>query len=293
MPEEIHPLVGSYRNAPQDMRSTGRVPRDEQVIVSLYLKAIASTPAMTTLAPSVTRPGLVDARATEHAGDIAAVGAFAGEYGLSVVSSEPERRLIRLAGTAAAMETAFGTELHRYEGAGTVCRGRSGDLHVPTTLAGCLVAALGLDTRPIATQKIVPHRGPTPPPGFLPTEVASLYGFDGVKASGQCIGIIELGGGYTDADNEAAFKAMTLAVPDIVAVGVDGATNDPSDTTGANGEVALDIQVAGGVAPGARIAVYFTPNTDQGFVDAITQAIHDQTNAPSVLSISWGSAESG
>jgi kumamolisin len=86
---------------------------------------------------------------------------------------------------------------------------------------------------------------------------------------------------------------MGLAVPDIVSVGVDGAGNAPGDASGADGEVALDIQVAGGVAPGARIAVYFAPNTDQGFVDAITRAVHDQTNSPSALSISWGSAESG
>ena len=85
---------------------------------------------------------------------------------------------------------------------------------------------------------------------------------------------------------------MGRAVPTIVAVGVDGASNDPGDASGANGEVALDIYVAGEVAPGAAIAVYFATNTDQGFVDAITQAVHDQTNAPSVLSISWGSAES-
>jgi kumamolisin len=54
----------------------------------------------------------------------------------------------------------------------------------------------------------------------------------------------------------------------------------------------LDIEVAAAVAPGAKIAVYFAPNTDQGFIDAITTAIHDKTNNPSVLSISWGSPES-
>ncbi|MGA2218233.1 MAG: S53 family peptidase, partial [Terracidiphilus sp.] len=50
--------------------------------------------------------------------------------------------------------------------------------------------------------------------------------------------------------------------------------------------------VAASVAPGAKIAVYFTPNTDQGFTDAITTAVHDATNKPSVISISWGGPES-
>jgi kumamolisin len=85
---------------------------------------------------------------------------------------------------------------------------------------------------------------------------------------------------------------MGLAPPTVVAVSVDGGTNAPTPDDGANAEVALDIQVAGGVAPGARIAVYFAPNTDAGFVDAITTASQDETNKPSVISISWGGPES-
>jgi kumamolisin len=50
--------------------------------------------------------------------------------------------------------------------------------------------------------------------------------------------------------------------------------------------------VAGSIANGARLAVYFAPNTDQGFIDAITTAVHDTANKPSVLSISWGGPES-
>jgi kumamolisin len=73
---------------------------------------------------------------------------------------------------------------------------------------------------------------------------------------------------------------------------VDGAANSPGDPSGADGEVELDIQVAGAVAPGAKIAVYFAPNSDQGFVDAITTAVHDTANRPSTLSISWGGPES-
>jgi kumamolisin len=112
-------------------------------------------------------------------------------------------------------------------------------------------------------------------------------------AAGQCIAIIELGGGYNEADNSAAFAAMGLDLPEIVAVPVDGGSNKPGGTDGADGEVALDIQVAGGVAPGAKIAVYFAPNTSQGFVDAISQAVHDEDHRPSVISISWGSPEDG
>jgi kumamolisin len=54
----------------------------------------------------------------------------------------------------------------------------------------------------------------------------------------------------------------------------------------------LDIEVAGSITPAAKIVVYFAPNTDQGFLDAVTTAVHDTANQPSVISISWGGPES-
>jgi kumamolisin len=54
----------------------------------------------------------------------------------------------------------------------------------------------------------------------------------------------------------------------------------------------LDIEVCASVATGAKVAVYFAPNTDQGFIDAVSMAVHDTTNKPSVISISWGGPES-
>jgi kumamolisin len=81
---------------------------------------------------------------------------------------------------------------------------------------------------------------------------------------------------------------MGLAVPTIVAVPVDGGSNSPGQSAVADEEVALDLQVAGGTAPGARLALYFAPASFAGFVDAVTTAIHDGGNKPTVLSISWG-----
>jgi kumamolisin len=54
----------------------------------------------------------------------------------------------------------------------------------------------------------------------------------------------------------------------------------------------LDLEVAGAVANGADLIVYFAPNTDRGFVDAVSAAVHDPTHAPAVISISWGGPES-
>jgi kumamolisin len=120
-----------------------------------------------------------------------------------------------------------------------------------------------------------------------------LYGFPaGATATGQTIGIIELGGGYRAADLTAYFKTLGLPAPKVTTVSVDKGKNTPGNANGADGEVMLDIEVCASVATGAAIAVYFAPNTDQGFIDAISTAVHDTTNKPSVISISWGGPES-
>ena len=132
---------------------------------------------------------------------------------------------------------------------------------------------------------------------FNPGDVAKLYNFPtGVDGSGQTVGIIELGGGYRPQDLETYLKGLGLPTPTVVAVSVDSATNAPSgDAGGDDGEVGLDIEMVAAVAPGAKIAVYFAPNsrTSKGFLDAITKAVHDETNNPSVISISWGGPEAG
>ncbi|MGD0623671.1 MAG: S53 family peptidase, partial [Thermodesulfobacteriota bacterium] len=94
-------------------------------------------------------------------------------------------------------------------------------------------------------------------------------------------------------DLKAYFGQPGISMPVVKARSVDGGHNQPTgDPNGPDGEVMLDIEVAGAVASGAKIVVYFAPNTDAGFLDAITTAIHDTLNKPSVVSISWGAAES-
>jgi kumamolisin len=129
---------------------------------------------------------------------------------------------------------------------------------------------------------------------YTPLELAEFYGFPpGADGTGETIALIELGGGYAASDLTAYFQSLNIAAPSVTSVGVDGAANAPTgDANSADGEVELDVEVAGALANGARIVAYFAPNTDQGFLDAITTVIHDTANHPSVISISWGSAES-
>jgi kumamolisin len=232
--------------------------------------------------------------------DLRKVEEFATQHGLTVVKSDPATRTVGLRGRAADFSSAFRVNLADYRYGGGTYRVRTGPVSVPAELAGVVEAVLGLDNRPQAAPRVVVPAepiaivAPSVAAAFTPVEVAQLYQFPtGVTGQGQSVGIIELGGGYTASDLSTFFQNLGLQVPTVVAVSVDGAQNSPSQPpAGADFEVELDIQVIGAVAPGVRIAVYFAPNTDQGFLDAITTAIQDTTNNPSVISISWGSPES-
>jgi kumamolisin len=276
----------SHKNPPAaGCQRIGSVPAGEQFEVSIYLK-----PRNT---GTGSRADLTAARAAAHADDFKLVKEFASDHGLTVTATEPAKRLIKLSGTAAEFQAAFQTTLSHYRDGNLTFRGRSGCLKLPTELHAIVESVLGMDNRPQAQPRLVIRPAAAVSDSFKPNNVARLYAFPtSVTGKGQCIALIELGGGYTQSDTTTAFKAMGLTPPTVVGVSVDGGKNTPSPDDGADGEVALDIQVAGGAAPGARIAVYFAPNTDAGFVDAITSAVHDATNKPSVVSISWGSAES-
>lgn len=282
----------SHRVAPDaSCRLVGDAPANEPIEVSIYLKPRADTHAAGTASDS--RAALQASRSAQHAADFDLLRGFAQEHGLTVVSVDAARRLMKLAGTAAQFQTAFRTTLSHYHDGKRTFRARSGSLNLPAELLPIVESILGLDTRPAAQPRLVFQPAAAVSSAYLPNQVGSLYEFPtSVTGKGQCVALIELGGGFNDSDTRTAFKAMGLPAPAVVAVPVDGGANKPTPDDGADGEVALDIQVAGGVAPGARIAVFFAPNTDAGFVDAITSAVHDTVNAPSVVSISWGSAES-
>jgi kumamolisin len=241
--------------------------------------------------------------------DIKLVHAFAAEFGLSVHKDtpKPERRTVLLTGSVAAMQEAFGVELKEAEIDGETYRVREGGIHIPASLSGVVTAVLGLDNRPQAqphfqiANAVSPQSGlqsraaePAANTAYNPVQIAALYGFPTASAAGQTIGIIELGGGFRAADIAAYAKSLGQKTPSVIAVSVDGGKNSPGTTStngGADVEVMLDIEVAASVAVGAKIVVYFAPNTDQGFIDAIATAVHDTTNKPSVISISWGGPE--
>lgn len=289
-------LPGSENVHRPGLQPSGTVEPDETVRVSVILRRKGNVhPAVPTGdagSPSLSHEEHENRHGADPS-DIATVEQFAHEAGLTVVEANALKRRVVLTGTAEQMQAAFGAELvcYKAEATGHTYRGRTGALSIPTALQGIVLSVLGLDTRPIAK----PHFRQTPAAAaatgsFTPPQVAALYNFPtGVTGKGQTVAIIELGGGYRSTDLNAYFKGLGLKTPSVTAVSVDGGKNTPGSA--ADGEVLLDIEIAGAIANGASIAVYFAPNTDQGFVDAITDAVHDTKRKPSVVSISWGGPE--
>ena len=302
MPEESHPLVqlaGSERAPLAAATPAGQLDTSERAELTLVLRRRAELPADIVEGPTVlTSEQLAEQYGADPA-DVDLVRQTLTGLGLEITAVHPASRRIMVAGTLGQLSSVFGAELRQVsspapKGHGTVThRYREGPLFVPAPLDGVVLAVLGLDTRPQAR----PHfraRDAAAAPGqtYPPNQVADIYQFPaGTTGAGQTIAVIELGGGYSDSDLDTYFGGLGIAVPSITAASVDGASNAPgSDPNGADVEVALDIDVIGAAAPGAAQVVYFAPNSDSGFVDAISEAAQ-ATPAPIAISISWGQSE--
>ncbi|NLP60437.1 S53 family peptidase [Paraburkholderia sacchari] len=260
-------------------------------------------------------------RFSADAADVARVEAFAKTHGLVVVKADRDTRRVVLSGTVQQYNAAFGVDLQRFEHqVGKLkqhFRQPTGPVHLPEDLHEVITAVVGLDSR----AKVQPHfridsQTPATPPekasqpgdgvvhapiraaravsrSFTPLQLAELYDFPPGDGKGQCIALIEMGGGYAQSDLDAYFSALGVTRPRVEAVSVDQATNAPSgDPNGPDAEVTLDVEIAGALAPGALIAVYFAPNSEAGFVDAVSAALHDSQRKAAIISISWGAPES-
>lgn len=258
--------------------------------------------------------------------DLEAIATWARENGMRVLSSSVQKRQVMVEGAIGDVNKAFGTELRDYvDSANVRHRGREGALQVPVALHDVIVGVFGLDNRRVGRSRlrrsraVLPLHPSYPPPErarkttkgwpgtFFPTELAPLYRFPAnLDGSGENIGIFAFNGA-PNGDPHGGYRLPALQTyfeqvlkgktPSIKSVLVHGPGNDPGPDTAASdqrgdttGEVMLDLCVAGALAPGAKIVVYFTEFTSQGWVDALHEAITDNNNI-SVISISYGNPE--
>ena len=272
---------------PASVRYIGPHDPNATVDVTLVFRHRAAPPAAAWPQAAIPRATYADQHGADPA-DVERVRAFSKKHGMRELDCHMDRRTLHLSGTAQNMKDAFGVDLGQYAmgAAGAHFIGCAQEPKLPDP---AIIAVLGLDKRPVATAHF---RKPLTQPinSFTPLHLGELYQFPAnTDGTGQTIAIIELGGGYQQADLDTYFAALGIKGPTVTSVSVDGGSNTPGGD--ADGEVMLDIEVAGALAPGAKFVVYFTTNTDQGFYNAIAQAAHDTSNKPTVISISWGGPE--
>ncbi|MGL6235244.1 MAG: S53 family peptidase [Segniliparus sp.] len=294
--ERLIPLPGSERLAPRNLIAGTPVRDDERIGVTVVLRRRAELPEDVVQGSRT----LSSTDLAEHYGadpaDVTRVVDELGRLGLEVVETDAGSRRILVEGDAAALRRAFGCALFHHSRAasagGPVYRYRTGQLHVPAALGGIVVAVLGLDNRPQAEARLRFAPSQARSVSYTPLDLAKIYNFPAQEnGAGQRLAIIELGGGYSGQELQRYFSGLGVSAPKVTAVSVDGARNAPEgDPNGADGEVVLDVQIAGAMANGADVLVYFAPNSDRGFLNAVSTAAH-ASPAPTAISISWGSAE--
>ncbi len=237
---------------------------------------------------------------TDYGSDPAAVDAiekFAAAHHLVVTRKEPASARLGLGGTVADISNAFGVKLLDYSHPKLgEFHARTGPVMLPAEIGDAITGVFGLNNHRILRR--MPHRqqtfdarmpsGPQSRPWFIPTELAGIYNFPDADAGSQCIGLLEFGGGVEPSDVTAYFQQLGVPAPDIRIVAVDGVGTDPAADPNSTGEVMLDVDVAGAMAGGAKVAVYFSTFDEKGLVDILSAVINDSANDPGVLSVSWG-----
>jgi len=306
------PLPGSKRTLLPNSRPAGPINPSEITSVTVRVRSAGDPEALAKKAYELANTPLAERKYLTHEElekrhgakqeDLDKIEHFAQEHDLTVVHRSAAERSVVLKGKLGDLLAAFHADVQMYHHAAGTYRGRRGEITLPEELGKIVTGIFGFDTRPKhrapQRQKIAAQKGPGGQNGVAATAFATRYNFPtslngtALDGTGQTIAIIELGGGYRSTDLKVFFKEIKEVAPKVSSISVDHAGNDPTTADSADGEVMLDIEVAGAVAPKAKFAVYFAPNNgDKGFLDAISAAVHDSQRKPGVISISWGGPE--
>ncbi len=247
--------------------------------------------------------------------DLDAVLAFLHDAGLTPEVPSGARTVVHARGTAEAISRAFDVPFGSYafpSGALPPVRGSriaaERNPTIPASLAPIIRGVAGLNDLPAARlfpPPIAPRRSRVPPRapgdargpggGYAPAAIRAAYGVPDRGGDGERIGILEFGGGFATSDFETFCREFGFDAGACDEVSVSGAKNDYRGKTGdADVEVALDMDWARAVAPGAALALLWVPNVDRGWVDFLATLIDaPAARRPTIVSISWGMTEDG
>jgi kumamolisin len=295
-------LPNSVHAIPATAKAVGKTNPKQWLEITVGVRRREDLPNLSSI--NLTAPGqrtyLTHEEMTQTYGadpdSVARITAFAGAHGLKIVRSDPVSARMTLGGAVAQLSEAFGVTLCDYADPHLGdFHARTGPVALPAEIAGDITGVFGFSNQrhlrrkdhKIAADQAAPAVA-GPRQWFMPGELATIYNFPPNDASGQCIAILEFGGGVETADVTAYFKAINAPEPAITVVALDNVSTDPAADPASTVEVMLDVEVAGALAPGAHLVVYFSTFDEKGMVDAIAAALADDVNKPSVISISWG-----
>lgn len=221
--------------------------------------------------------------------DYQTLEAYVQANGFTITATHPNRTILDVSATAAAIENTFQIEM-RYWNHPT--RGiffapdRDPSMDAGVTILDIsgldnftLPRPMNLQTRPLASAAPL-TTGSGPGGLFIGNDFRAAYA-PGValNGAGQAVGLFELDGYYA-ADVAANFQQASLTPVPVQTVLLDGFNGQPG---GGNVEVTLDIMMASYMAPGAsKIIVYEGTNPD----DVLNRMATD--NLAHQLSSSWG-----
>jgi kumamolisin len=165
---------------------------------------------------------------------------------------------------------------------------------VPAAYGPSILGVLGLQPH-VRFRK---HYTLTKPQGsdLGPADVRYAYNVpSGLTGAGQAIAVIMEGPGPVTADLSKFWSMCdsTQTTSNYTTISVDGGAQSPS---GAEFEGALDVEWAGGMAPGAAVRFYDLGElSDIDAIDALTQISTDRLTVPNlnVVTMSFGSSEYG
>jgi subtilase family serine protease len=242
---------------------------------------------------------------------IAAVSAALTARGFTVISTNAHG--VRVSGTAATVQTAFGATLVSTSSGGGAARlVAQTPLQLPAELSSVKARIVTFTTVP-------PHRTHSQSIGPVPDNRYSNIGpywFDDLKQAydfpsyqvlnggGRTIAIVD-SSDFLDSDLQLYFGHENLRPPHVERVDVCAPLNYPPYGTycgSANplsppinsgwAEVSLDLQQAGGMAPNAHIKLFIIPDLYDSSIMAGYQQIVDD-NAADIVSSSFGGPEAG
>jgi subtilase family serine protease len=251
--------------------------------------------------------------------DMRQITAWLQAQGFSLVQAAHARNWVSFIGTAAQVESAFGTEIHQFNVNGEVHYANATAPKIPAALSGIVTGVRGLDDfrpKPLGVRKARPnyYSSGLESQFLAPGDVYTIYDINPllnaatpINGTGQKLAVMGQTPIYLSDINDfrAGFGLPTItctteaAVPnDIVTacsdphfsyVEVDGGPRALTlETLGELGESDLDIEWSAAIAPGAQVLFVDSPDTFTSFY----YAIDNQTAlGESVISLSYGACE--